>query len=266
MNLLKNFKAEAIIFDKDGTLIDFDAMWGGWTIQLTDRLQKTTGLDIREKLCSAFGYDLQDHKIISDGKITCTPMWELREIMIETIMSLGVSHPDAELATDKAWHVPDPVSLAKPFTNLKTLFENIHKIGIKIAIATTDDRAPTEAMMKTFGLEQFISTMVCADDGIPAKPAPDMINTICTRLAIHPSRVIMIGDTVADMKMGRSANAGMLIGVLSGVGSLENLTPLADILIDSIDTIQGSFVINEATIPILTSDGLTDLNPDVALA
>ena len=27
-----------IIFDKDGTLLDFNAMWGGWVVALADRL------------------------------------------------------------------------------------------------------------------------------------------------------------------------------------------------------------------------------------
>ena len=43
MQLLKNFEAQAIIFDKDGTLIDFDFMWGRWTLQLAERLQTVTG-------------------------------------------------------------------------------------------------------------------------------------------------------------------------------------------------------------------------------
>ena len=57
MNLLKNFHAEAIIFDKDGTLIDFDAMWGGWTLQLAERVETSAKINMREALCECYGYD-----------------------------------------------------------------------------------------------------------------------------------------------------------------------------------------------------------------
>ena len=30
---------DLVIFDKDGTLLDFHAMWGGWTRELGDRLE-----------------------------------------------------------------------------------------------------------------------------------------------------------------------------------------------------------------------------------
>jgi len=83
MQLLKNFDAQAIIFDKDGTLIDFDAMWGTWTLQLADRLQACVQLDVREALCESYGYDIARRKIIPDGKLTCTPMWKLRELMVD---------------------------------------------------------------------------------------------------------------------------------------------------------------------------------------
>lgn len=266
MNLLKKFNAQAIIFDKDGTLIDFDAMWGGWTLQLADRILDRTALDIREALCACYGYDMARKKILPDGKLTCTPMWRLREMLIEVTESSGLSHEQAQAAVNDAWLVPDPVLLAKPFTDVKKLFTNIHKLGIKIALATTDDRFPTEAMLEAFGVTELVSTMVCADDGIKAKPAPDMVTAICARINVDPSKVIVIGDTVADLTMARSAGAGLVIGVLSGVGSLEKLTPLADFLVDTIDTLQGSFVIKESveTQPGDTAESLPGLNPDPA--
>jgi len=266
MQLLKNFKAQAIIFDKDGTLIDFETMWGDWTLQLADRLQASTKLDIRQALCKSYGYDLARHKIFPDGKLTCTPMWRLRELMVETVASLGISPTEASHTVDRIWCVPDPVKLARPLTDIQKLFTNIHKLGIKIAVATTDDRSPTEAMLAAFGVRDLVSALVCADDGIKAKPAPDMATTLCARMNVDPCKAIVVGDTVADLQMARSAEAGYVIGVLSGVGSLANLTPLADILIDTIDTLQGSFITRE---PVEhqhpeTVEGLTGLNTDPA--
>lgn len=266
MYLLKNFKPQAIIFDKDGTLIDFDAMWGTWTLQLADRLQASLGLDIRETLCQGYGYDMAARKILPDGKLTCTPMWRLRQLMFEVLASFGISGTEASCAIEQAWHVPDPVTLAKPFTDIQKLFININRLGIKIAIATTDDRQPTLTMLEAFGVKDLVATMVCADDGIKAKPAPDMVTTICRRMAIHPSGVMVVGDTVADLQMARSAGAGYAIGVLSGVGSLANLTPLADILLDTIDTLQDSFILRESvqTHQLETDESLPGWNPDLA--
>jgi phosphoglycolate phosphatase-like HAD superfamily hydrolase len=266
MRLLQHIDAQAIIFDKDGTLIDFDAMWGTWTLQLAERVQTVTKLDVHEAMCASYGYDLARRKILADGKLTCTPMWRLREIMIDVTRSLGLSEPEAQCVVEKAWFVPDPVTLAKPFTDVHKLFTSIQNRGIKIAIATTDDRGATQAMLRAFGVSHLVNTMVCADDGIAAKPAPDMVTTICARLYIKPSKAIVVGDTVADLQMARSAGAGYVIGVLSGVGSLTNLTPLADMLLDTVDTLQDSFAVKEhVDLPSLqTPDGATGFNPDPA--
>ena len=46
MSLLKAgppaFNPRLVIFDKDGTLIHFDAMWGGWVTELARRLEAET--------------------------------------------------------------------------------------------------------------------------------------------------------------------------------------------------------------------------------
>lgn len=261
MNDLKHFKAQAIIFDKDGTLIDFDAMWGGWVVYLAEQLHLVSGLNVREPLCLAMGYDDDHKKVLAHGKLAATPMSQLYRLTVEVMQSLGLSEAAAEKAVEAGWCIPDPVILAKQFTDTRALFGQLHGKGIMIGIATTDDRAPTQAMIEAFDIEEYISTMVCADDGIKAKPAPDMVLTICERMKIDPARVMVVGDTTADLKMARSAGAGMVVGVLSGVSSARDLVEFADVLIESVDELHAyahGFAGNE------NSQTQNGLNPDFA--
>jgi phosphoglycolate phosphatase len=261
MDKLEKFKAKAIIFDKDGTLIDFDAMWGGWVVYLAEQLHSVSGVDVREALCEAMGYDEANKKVLSDGKLAATPMSQLYRLTVEVMQSSGLSADQAEAAVEKGWCIPDPVVLAKQFTDTRVLFSGLHSKGIKIGIATTDDRAPTQSMIEAFDIEEYISTMVCADDGIKAKPAPDMVLTICQRMGIEPSQVMVVGDTIADLKMARSAGAGLVVGVLSGVSSARDLVEYADVLIESVDELQNYALIHEIN---ASENTLKGFNPDIA--
>lgn len=235
MDRLRRFRAQGIIFDKDGTLIDFDAMWGGWVVHLAKQLQAISGLHVRETLCLAMGYDDANQKVLAHGKLAATPMAKLYRLTVEVMQALGLSAERAEQVVQQGWCIPDPVLLAKQFTDTRDLFEKLHHQKVKLAIATTDDRAPTQAMIEAFDIEDYLTTMVCADDGILAKPAPDMVLAICERMNIDPSKVMVIGDTTADLRMGRAAAAGLVVGVLSGVSAASDLIPYADVLIDSVD-------------------------------
>ena len=63
-----------VIFDKDGTLIDFDLMWGGWVESNAWKLEMTSKLPVREKLFDAMGYDWMKRSIRSSGAMCCTPV------------------------------------------------------------------------------------------------------------------------------------------------------------------------------------------------
>jgi HAD superfamily hydrolase (TIGR01549 family) len=261
MNSLKNFKAQAIIFDKDGTLIDFVAMWGGWTVYLAEQLHQSSGLNVHAPLCLAFGYDEETKKVLAHGKVAASPMAQLYELTIEVMQSLGLDSEEAKQIVEESWCIPDPVLLAKPLTDLRDLFYKLQNENIKIAIATADDRAPTQAMIEAFDIEEYISTMVCADDGIPTKPKPDMVLTICERIGIDPSKTMVIGDTVSDLKMARAAGAGLCVGVLSGVSKVKDLVQYADVLIESINELHVYIaeMTNQKSTP-----ANNDLNPDFA--
>jgi len=51
---------------------------------------------------------------------------------------------------------------------------------------------------------------------------------------LSPSQIAMVGDNRHDMDMARAAGAGAAIGVLSGTGSHQTLTEVADVLIASV--------------------------------
>jgi phosphoglycolate phosphatase-like HAD superfamily hydrolase len=257
MDRLSSFKAQAIIFDKDGTLIDFDAMWGGWVVYLAEQMHALSGLPVREPLCVAMGYDEANKKVLALGKLAASPMSALYRLTVEVMRSLGLSAERAEQVVEQGWCIPDPVVLAKPLTDLRELFGKLYEQNIKLGIATTDDRAPTQAMIEAFDIEEYLATMVCADDGIPAKPAPDMVLTICERMNIHPSKVMVVGDTTADLKMGRSAGAGLVVGVLSGVSNVHDLMPYADVIIDSVDELHAYAQILAENESSLTQSGLS---------
>ena len=235
MDGLKHFRAQAIIFDKDGTLIDFDAMWGGWVVYLAEQLRSVSGLKVQERLYLAMGYDENAKKVLATGKLASRPMSQLYQLTVDVIQSLGLSSREAECIVEKVWCIPDPVMLSKPLSDMRAMFSSLQDHGIQIAIATADDRAPTEAMIEAFDIQEFVATMACADDGILSKPAPDMVLTICESLKLDPKNVMVIGDTVSDLKMARAAGAGLAVGVLSGVSATKDLSPYADVLIESID-------------------------------
>jgi len=261
MDGLKHFRAQAIIFDKDGTLIDFDAMWGGWVIYLAEQLHNISGLHVREPLCLAMGYDDANKKVLAHGKLAATPMAQLYHLTVEVMQALGLSAEEAERIVEQGWCIPDPVMLAKQFTDTRALFHKLHNQNIKIGIATTDDRTPTQAMIEAFDIEEYLTTMVCADDGIPAKPQPDMVLTICQRMNIDPSKVMVVGDTTADLKMARTAGAGLVVGVLSGVSDSNDLIHYADVLIESVDELHAYA---EALAEHAVEHKQTGLNPDFA--
>ncbi len=264
MDKLKKFKAQAIIFDKDGTLINFDAMWGGWVVYLAEQLHLVSGLEVREALFLAMGYDERTKKVLAHGKLAVTPMAKLYILTIEVMQSLGLSGEKAEKIVETCWRIPDPVELAKPFTDMRELFYKLHSEGIKIAIATADDRAPTQAMIEAFDIEEYIFTMVCADDKIPTKPAPDMVHAICQRMNIEPSKVMVVGDTIADLKMARAAEAGLAVGVLSGVSNARDLAPFADVLLESVEELLTYSPMHEASKE-ETGNTLSGLNPEIAI-
>lgn len=225
---------DLVVFDKDGTLLDFEAMWGGWAAELGRRLEAATKRPVAGDVFAAIGFDPVSEHVRPGSPLAIATMGQLEEVVAAVIRRWCPNVAAARRAVETAWFEPDPVATAVPTADLGGLFEALVGDGRRIAVATTDDRAPTEATLRALGLRQFVSALACGDDGVGVKPDPAMVLAICRALGTEPARTAVVGDTPADLAMGRSAGLGRVVGVLTGVGSREDLEPLADALLESV--------------------------------
>lgn len=228
------FSPQLIVFDKDGTLIDFDYMWAAWVTELARRLDSSSGRILSPSLFRAFGYDPVSAHVDPHGALAVRSMYALRRLVVDVILGDGIDGVRSEVIAAEAWHLPDPISLARPLADLPRVFRTLVLRGTKCAVATSDDREATLATLQALEIAPFVSAVICADDGLPIKPAPDTVLHLCEALKIVPTSTVVVGDAVADLEMGRAAGVGLVVGVLSGVSSRENLSPYADLIISTV--------------------------------
>ena len=225
---------DLVVFDKDGTLIEFHAMWGGWVADLADRVEAAAGRPLREELFRAIGFDAATGRADPHGGLAAMPMAVLRRIALDVVIAGGLDGPAAEAAIAASWRPPDPVSLARPLAALGSLFGALREVGTRVGIATSDDRVPTLRTLEALGVAGLVDAVVCADDGLPAKPDAAALLRICQVTDAAPGRTAMVGDSPADLRMGRAAGARTCIGVLSGTSFAGELEPWADLIVSSV--------------------------------
>ena len=225
---------DLVVFDKDGTLISFEAMWAGWARRLGARLEDVTRRPVAGDVFSAIGFDPVGDRVLPGGPLAIDTMAGIEARIGAVLRRWCPSIPAARRALADAWFEPDPVELAVPLADLVGLFDALRDSGRTIAVATTDDRAPTEATIQALGLAQTVATILCGDDDGPTKPAPEAFAAVCERAGRHVGRSAMVGDTPADLLMGRQAGAGLVVAVLSGVATAADLAPHADLVLASV--------------------------------
>lgn len=222
------------IFDKDGTLIDFHHMWSDWVRALASGLEAAHGKNLDAVVYPLMGVDPETGRVYPHGALAATPMARLRSALSTALREHGIAPGAVARIVDSAWHSPDPVQLARPTTDLRALFLALRGAGTRVAVATSDDRDPTERTLAHFGVTDLVEAVSCADDGLAVKPSPEAVHLICRTLGVPEARTAVIGDAPADLRMGRSAGVGLVVGVLTGVGDRPALTDLADLVLPSI--------------------------------
>ena len=230
-----------IIFDKDGTLIDFTATWVPLIRRRAALLLKALGRgkDLEALLLNAWGIDPVNGRIDPRGPCPVSPRSE--EIIIGTMALYQEGYPwdEAKGLVSQAFDEADATSnrkeMLKPVSGIQPFLAHLKHQGFLLSLATSDERRDTEAMLSSLDMEDLFDVVFCAEEMNPPKPHPESILAICRRLFIPPQEAVFIGDTVTDMMMGKRAGVGLTVGIIEGgVTPREELEKVADIVVDSI--------------------------------
>jgi len=115
----------------------------------------------------------------------------------------------------------------------------LKSMNLKLAIVTNNCLKATELTLSRLKIGEFFELIVARDHVKAMKPNPDLINYALLKLNLKRNEVIMVGDSVIDVKA--ALRAGVIpVGIASGVATrgvlMENG---AKYVIDSIGELPG---------------------------
>lgn len=236
--------ADLVVFDKDGTLIDFEYYWGVRTRRCGQHLLEQINADdaLRTALFSSLGFDPATGQTAGDGPLATATMPKIYTVATVVLYQHGFGWDEAEATVQKCFAscmgAAPTGDLVGTIGDVSSLFQTLVEAGVKVAVVTSDDHATAVETLALLGVSDLVSAVVGGDDDMPMKPAPDAFLHVCEQLGVLPARAMMVGDTVADLTMAGRAGAGIRLAVLSGVGGRGELAPHADFIATSIDDIR----------------------------
>lgn len=230
---------KGILFDKDGTLIDF-SLWrnaGIKTIQsimdefnINDEkvfveLQKSIGITANGiEPFGALAYKSHEdlaaelHYVINKYRKT-----DLNEFQIHVVELLRkeVLRNDVEF---------------KEITDIRKLYEYLSSNNIKMGLATADSKQSAMHMINKLNLNDCFDYIGAYDGFMKQKPHNEMCMRFCSMYDLQPNEVAIVGDSYNDMIFAKNSGA-IGVGVLSGVSCKINLKDIANVIIPSVDSL-----------------------------
>jgi phosphoglycolate phosphatase len=115
-----------------------------------------------------------------------------------------------------------------PVPGVPETIARLRGAGIRVALTTGFDRQVTDPLLAALDWQvgRDLDAVVCAPEVAAGRPEPHMINRAMELTGVtDPGEVLAAGDTVLDVRAGRAAGASMVVAVLSGAQTEDELTP-----------------------------------------
>ncbi|MFY0623292.1 MAG: HAD family hydrolase [Pelagimonas sp.] len=219
-------KADAVLFDKDGTLFDFGATWNVWTAKVIEDLSEGDVFKA-QAMADAARYDLTEMVYLPDSPIIAGTNREAAECLSVALPDWSVDDLEVYLMKSSA---QAPLVEAAP---LVPLLARLSAMDLSLGVMTNDTEYGARSHLRFAGVEGMFDFIAGFDSGYGAKPSPAPLLAFAQGMGHPPERVVMVGDSTHDLEAGRAA--GMLtVGVLTGPAGTEDLASLADVVLPDI--------------------------------
>lgn len=203
--------------------------------------------DALSEAVTSYGVDVADTDLQHN-------MGTEKHAALEALLRAGGQDPDAACideaydrfvaALRRLYGEQPPVAMP----GVEQALRRVRAAGFKVALTTGFTRDVADMVLDGVGwrvgpLEDggMIDALVTADEVAAGRPAPYMIFRAMERTGVvDVRRVVVAGDTGADLVAGTRSGAGLVAGVLSGSGSRETLeaSPHTHVLPSVVEVLQ----------------------------
>ncbi len=208
----KHMDVKAIIFDKDGTLLDFNAFWITVSVYAINDILKKAGkedIDLQEIL-SVWG--VHDGKADVNG-LLCKGTYEQMGLALHEVLKAHgakLSPEETVRLTAQAYTEHAEAGEIKPTCeNLREVLVRLKERGIKLAVVTTDNKEITHKCLEKLEIFDLFDRVFTDDGKTPVKPDPWCVTELSQSFGISPQNMVMVGDTMTDILFAR--NAGIFV-------------------------------------------------------
>ena len=250
--ILQNSDIKGILFDKDGTIIDFYTLWLPVVERVAENIiEQLTELEIKadkeksaalnDNMMDIFGVCTEKEKIDPEGNLAqATVMSCARELADYLAASDVLLKRDENELVDEIIDIMEASAGGIEFTenlretaDLDFIFSELKNRGFYVGLATADSRPSTLTSLQELKLMDYFDYIACGDDDKPDKPDPTVVENFCDKFGLSPGEVAYVGDTPVDMQTASNAGVGLIAGVLCGVGQEDDLQNKADVIIEN---------------------------------
>lgn len=218
---------KAIIFDKDGTIIDLGNTWDEPTIHAMDVMMQLTDLSSEERTAFKRKMGVEATEIVANSIVAAGSIHE-QSVFLSQVVPLPVTEIEQKL--EQLYY--DAISASDVTLDVVAHVESILselKGKYLLGLVTNDNRRITEATLNKTGLNKFFAYVASANDFKP-KPDPSALYDLKEKHGVDLNEMVYIGDSSIDMEYGKLTKAA--IGLALDPSHQEHLTQ-ADYIIES---------------------------------
>jgi phosphoglycolate phosphatase len=220
-----------IVFDKDGTLLDFNRTW--LPIYLYAASEFAGGVTaLADQLLAGHGFDPERRRFQSGSLLAAgnnhqiADAWALQ--LQQTDQVEAFARRLNEIFRDQGRIQATPVA------GLAATLEQLKGCGYLLGVATADSYQGIINTLQSFDVLEQFDFLAGYDSGHGVKPEAGMVSAFCEQTGIASEQVVVVGDNRHDIEMGRNANVGICVGVLTGTSERSDLESIADVVLDDI--------------------------------
>jgi phosphoglycolate phosphatase len=219
----------AILFDKDGTLVDFQRTWGPATDAVIAHLADGNRT-IYERLAAVSGFVATERRFLAGSPLIGGATPDFGPSWAQVLGRPATPEFFAEI--DRLF-LRTGLDHLLPIGDPSAVLAELRGRGYRLGIMTNDAGANARAQIARLAIEHLVEFVAGHDSGFGAKPDPGPVLAFARSVDAAPPEVAVVGDAVHDLAAARAAGAAA-IAVRSGPIPGDVLAPHADALIDSI--------------------------------